>query len=49
MSADSIVVVIEFRIQPGKESLATQVMTSLIASVRKEEPDMTFWDQVARV
>lgn len=38
MSADPIVVLITFRIQPGRESLATQVMTSLIATVRKEEP-----------
>jgi quinol monooxygenase YgiN len=38
MSAEPIVVLIEFRIQPGKEHLATQVMTSLIAKVRKEEP-----------
>ena len=38
MHAQPIVVLIEFRIQPGKESLATQVMTSLIATVRKEEP-----------
>ena len=38
MSASSIVVLIAFRIQPGKESLAMQVMTSLIATVRKEEP-----------
>jgi quinol monooxygenase YgiN len=38
MSADPIVVLIEFRIQPGKESLAMQVMTSLIATVRREEP-----------
>jgi quinol monooxygenase YgiN len=38
MSADPIVVLIAFKIQPGKESLALQVMTSLIATVRKEEP-----------
>jgi quinol monooxygenase YgiN len=38
MSADPIVVLIEFKIQPGKESLAMQVMTSLIATVRREEP-----------
>jgi quinol monooxygenase YgiN len=38
MSADPIVVLIEFRIRPGKEDLATQVMTSLIATVRREEP-----------
>lgn len=38
MHAQPIVVLIEFRIQPGKESLATQVMTSLIATVRREEP-----------
>jgi quinol monooxygenase YgiN len=38
MRTDQIVVLIDFRIQPGKESLATQVMTSLIATVRREEP-----------
>jgi quinol monooxygenase YgiN len=38
MHAQPIVVLIEFRIRPGKESLATQVMTSLIATVRREEP-----------
>jgi len=38
MSADPIVVLIGFKIQPGRESLATQVMTSLIATVRREEP-----------
>ena len=38
MSADPIVVLIEFKIQPGKESLAMQVMTSLIATVKREEP-----------
>ena len=38
MHADPIVVLIEFRIRPGTESLATQVMTSLIATVRREEP-----------
>lgn len=38
MSAEPIVVLIEFRIQPGKESLALQVMTSLIATVRQAEP-----------
>ena len=38
MRADQIVVLIDFRIQPGKESLAIQVMTSLIATVRREEP-----------
>ena len=38
MRADPIVVLIEFKIQPGKGSLATQVMTSLIATVRREEP-----------
>ena len=31
-------VLIAFKIQPGRESLATQVMTSLIATVRREEP-----------
>jgi quinol monooxygenase YgiN len=41
MRAEPIVVLIEFRIQPGRESLATQVMTSLIATVRKEEPACT--------
>ena len=38
MGAEPIVVLIAFKIQPGKESLATQVMTSLIATVRKQEP-----------
>jgi len=38
MSADPIVVLISFQIQRGRESLATQVMTSLIATVRREEP-----------
>ena len=38
MRTDRIVVLIDFKIQPGKESLATQVMTSLIATVRREEP-----------
>ena len=38
MGAEPIVVLIAFRIQPGRESLATQVMTSLIATVRREEP-----------
>jgi quinol monooxygenase YgiN len=38
MGPDPIVVLIAFRIQPGKESLAMQVMTSLIATVRREEP-----------
>jgi len=38
MGADPIVVLIAFTLQPGKESLALQVMTSLIAKVRKEEP-----------
>jgi len=38
MGAEPIVVLIAFKIQPGKESLAMQVMTSLIATVRKEEP-----------
>jgi quinol monooxygenase YgiN len=38
MGTDPIVVLIQFRVQPGKESLATQVMTSLIATVRKLEP-----------
>jgi quinol monooxygenase YgiN len=38
MSAEPIVVLIGFKIQPGRESLATQVVTSLIATVRKEEP-----------
>jgi len=38
MGADPIVVLIEFKIQPGKEVLATDVMTSLIATVRREEP-----------
>jgi quinol monooxygenase YgiN len=38
MSAEPIVVLIAFRIQPGRESLATQVMASLIATVRREEP-----------
>ena len=38
MGAEPIVVLIAFKIQPGKESLATQVMTSLIGTVRKQEP-----------
>ena len=38
MGADPIVVLIAFTLQPDKESLALQVMTSLIAKVRKEEP-----------
>ena len=38
MSADPIVVLIAFKIQAGRESLATQVLTSLIATVRREEP-----------
>jgi len=38
MGAEPIVVLIAFKIQPGKESLAMQVMTSLIATVRKDEP-----------
>jgi quinol monooxygenase YgiN len=38
MGAEPIVVLIAFKIQAGKESLAMQVMTSLIATVRKEEP-----------
>ena len=38
MGADPIVVLIAFKLQTGKESLALQVMTSLIATVRKEEP-----------
>ena len=38
MGADPIVVLIVFKLQPGKESLALQVMTSLIAKVRREEP-----------
>ena len=38
MNAEPIVVLIAFRIQPGRESLALQVMTSLIATVRKTEP-----------
>jgi quinol monooxygenase YgiN len=38
MGAEPIVVLIAFKIQPGRESLATQVMTSLIATVRREEP-----------
>jgi quinol monooxygenase YgiN len=38
MGAEPIVVLIAFKIQPGKESLAMQVMTSLIATVRREEP-----------
>jgi quinol monooxygenase YgiN len=38
MRTDQIVVLIDFKIQPGRESLATQVMTSLIATVRREEP-----------
>jgi quinol monooxygenase YgiN len=38
MSADPIVVLISFTIRHGRESLATQVMTSLIATVRREEP-----------
>jgi quinol monooxygenase YgiN len=38
MSADPIVVLIAFKIKPGKESLAAQVMTSLIATVREKEP-----------
>jgi quinol monooxygenase YgiN len=38
MSADPIVVLIAFKTQPGKESLATEVMTALVATVRKEEP-----------
>jgi len=41
MGAEPIVVLIAFKIQPGKESLATQVMTSLIATVRKQEPACT--------
>ena len=48
MHAQPIVVLIEFRIQPGKESLATQVMTSLIATVRSRigpiaTPDAIEW------
>ena len=38
MGAEPIVVLIAFKIQNGKEGLATQVMTSLIATVRREEP-----------
>jgi quinol monooxygenase YgiN len=41
MRAEPIVVLIAFTILPGKESLATQVMTSLIATVRKKEPACT--------
>lgn len=39
MRSDPIVVLIAFKIQPGKESIATQVVSSLIATVRKQEPD----------
>ena len=38
MGAEPFVVLIAFMFQPGRESLATQVMTSLIATVRREEP-----------
>jgi len=38
MSPDPIVVLIAFKIQPGKDSQALQVMTSLISTVRREEP-----------
>jgi quinol monooxygenase YgiN len=41
MSAEPIVVLIAFKIQAGKEHLATQVMTSLIATVRRQEPACT--------
>jgi quinol monooxygenase YgiN len=41
MHSDPIVVLIAFKIQPGKESVATQVVSSLIATVRKQEPDCT--------
>lgn len=41
MGAEPIVVLIAFKIQPGRESLASQVMTSLIATVRREEPACT--------
>ena len=38
MGVEPVVVLIVFKTRPGSESLAVEVMTSLIATVRKEEP-----------
>jgi quinol monooxygenase YgiN len=38
MGPNPIVVLIAFKIRPGQEGVAKQVMTALIATVRKEEP-----------